>query len=447
MRIPYLICALMLFCGDVYGQWNTNLWPSWETQFNGKKRAWQVYSGLVETVDAAHVDDWVGSQWSEIPNPPTAPFFFTQRSRLISYKNITREMLEADIGGIWVDWTYTNAAGNFNTYFQTNTAYFDPPRFTVNSLCDLLDIPTNYFDYTPWFQLNGLGSNGITNDNFGGIGHQFGRVNTKTAAGGAFFPVGRTNVWFTTDYGWVYMRSVLDALVMTMHPHNTNVGVVVDQSNTRTLRYIADITFTNATWAGARALMTNHWKQNANWGNVAPLVADPAVLAFRWGTNASGHYHIELSPDLGSTEPNDLGRFEITDLSAKNTHSSIWFTAQLYSRAGTNSFFGAAVMDHYFDFTGVLTNYNTSQMLLSTGPVNIIGDFNWDYGGTNDTIRDSFIDFLPAASQTHSLSNFGQALNIQNHPTRLYVSPLGFVGKTPVVVRWDVTNGFKYVAD
>jgi len=109
--------------------------------------------------------------------------------------------------------------GSFNTWFaQTTNMWSGPdvadfPMLTVTGVCDHLNIPTNFFEYTPWRNLNMLGP--LTNDDdYAAIGHAHGWTNATTADGGDFFPASR-DTWFTTDYGWENMMRVIDVLVWT----------------------------------------------------------------------------------------------------------------------------------------------------------------------------------------------------------------------------------------
>jgi hypothetical protein len=80
----------------------------------------------------------------------------------------------------------------------------------VVGLCQVARLPTNYFSYTPWRCLNGLGP--FTND--ATVGHAHGWTNEYTAAGGTNFPAGRST-WYTTDYGWAGMSNAISTLTHT----------------------------------------------------------------------------------------------------------------------------------------------------------------------------------------------------------------------------------------
>jgi hypothetical protein len=75
-------------------------------------------------------------------------------------------------------------------------------------------LPTNFFDYTPWRDLSGIG--GFTNDLT--VGRPHGMTNQYTAAGGTNFPAGRSR-WYTTDYGIDGCKAFLDRLT-TINPYH-----------------------------------------------------------------------------------------------------------------------------------------------------------------------------------------------------------------------------------
>ena len=132
--IPFLIC--LLWAGPVIGQWNTNIWPSSKTYFDGRKRAMQVYSSLVEKATATATST----------NAIEFPGFFTQRSRLISYKSYIKDSLTTN----FVYSTITNAAGNFYSSNDLTSV----SMWSVTGLLADVGAPTNYFDSTPYFKLN-----------------------------------------------------------------------------------------------------------------------------------------------------------------------------------------------------------------------------------------------------------------------------------------------------
>lgn len=126
-----------------------------------------------------------------------------QRSMLIDLKTALKDMIPDTIYYLnWGGWINTNdlpdTGLNISNYL-----------FSVSSLCVACAVPINYFDYTPWRGLNGLG--GYTNDST--VGHPHGWTNEHTVAGGTNFPPGRTN-WYTTDYGFDQLRSLLSNMTV-----------------------------------------------------------------------------------------------------------------------------------------------------------------------------------------------------------------------------------------
>jgi hypothetical protein len=100
-----------------------------------------------------------------------------------------------------IDWIVANSASE---YSLTN-----PPLITNKThFLTLCRLPTNYFEYTPYRGIDGLGP--FTYD--ATVGHPHGWTNSYTATGGTNFPAGRTN-WYTTDYGFEGLMAVTNLLV------------------------------------------------------------------------------------------------------------------------------------------------------------------------------------------------------------------------------------------
>lgn len=105
--------------------------------------------------------------------------------------------------------------GGYWAYYDVDEAsltngYYEYPLMAVSQLCSIAKLPTNYFNYTPWRCLNGLGP--FTND--GSVGHAYGWTNATTATGGTNFSAGRST-WYTTDYGWDGIKAVIPYLIST----------------------------------------------------------------------------------------------------------------------------------------------------------------------------------------------------------------------------------------
>ena len=114
----------------------------------------------------------------------------------------------------WVDPAITDQSG-YLVYIQATspdgflTSYLST-KLTVAGVATNSRLPENYFTYTPWRALSGLGV--FTND--ATVGHPHGWTNEYTALGGTNFPPGRTN-WYTTDYGWDGLKAAVTNLKWT----------------------------------------------------------------------------------------------------------------------------------------------------------------------------------------------------------------------------------------
>jgi hypothetical protein len=132
-------------------------------------------------------------------------------------------------------------------------------------------MPTNWFDYTPYRGLTGLG--GFTNDP---TATPHGWTNEYTVAGGTNFPSGRST-WYTTDYGWSRMTNLLGVLTVTT-PHEVYysipypgwIDVVLQEPASYGFGQDLNLSYTSApaTWATAKSLADASYP--TNWGGYGP---------------------------------------------------------------------------------------------------------------------------------------------------------------------------------
>ena len=205
------MCVAMLASPVVAG-WDTNAWPSYDHPRQGKARANNCYSASVERAIAA--DNSLETL------PQELVWYRFQRGNLVQLKfnfkkTINNETPSFPSDDPFIDVSAFDTNETFDTYFSTNQSEREFPLLTVEALYDLAGIPTNYFEYTPWRYLSGLGP--FTNDTT--VGHGHGRTNAYTALGGTNFPGSRTN-WYTTDYGWQGLKDALDLAIYT-HGYQT----------------------------------------------------------------------------------------------------------------------------------------------------------------------------------------------------------------------------------
>ena len=194
-----------MFASTAYAQWDSSLYPTWESQRKQTDVMTNMYGAIVERVDV--IDG----------TAPDAPSFWrSNRARLIGWKEDIKSALDT---GSYVDESYS-ASSLYNSYFSDNQGGV-LPVLTVDRVCELAYLPTNYFDYTPYRCLNGLGA--FTNDTT--VGHAYGWTNSSTADGGSYFSGSRATR-YTTDYGWQGLKDVIDEMVFTAgNPtwvHSTN---------------------------------------------------------------------------------------------------------------------------------------------------------------------------------------------------------------------------------
>lgn len=155
-----------------------DVWPSWRHPKSGGLHWLDCYNACLERTVAGcgaglpdRVDGWR-----------------CQRSRLQAVKNWLSSQLTGSWSSYWID-TDDGVDPNENGDFS---------RLTKAKALQKANLPENYFDYTPWRAVHGLGWD--TTD--ASVGHPHGESNDYTQDGGTeYLPSGRT-CWYTTDYSW-----------------------------------------------------------------------------------------------------------------------------------------------------------------------------------------------------------------------------------------------------
>jgi hypothetical protein len=253
-RLQMIAAVWVLTAGLARGQLgtDTNCWPSQEKPRAVTNQIQQIYLALNErrdVVPTAYPSDGKGTL-----NAPA--WWRTARSELAAYKEWTKSRCKWFVDtNNFVDGKWTNS-----------TAAYPFPLFTVTALCASARIPTNYFEYTPWRGLSGLGP--YTND--ASVPYPYGWTNAYTLAGGTNFPAGRTN-WYTTDYGFSGFTSVVAQLRFTMWG---GVDLWNVASNMLAINGIPPATNGNymyadgTDWADCVQDMEAQWNDSGNWTNI-----------------------------------------------------------------------------------------------------------------------------------------------------------------------------------
>lgn len=184
-------------CADA--AWETN-WPSWQYPFQSASHLRQVCSGALERASVA-----ARCYGAEMPTNSitlASPGLYRSFHEGLT---LAKQALAASIP-YYVD---TNQTGEIASWAAASNQVL--PLLTWTGLCDRIRIPTNYLTYSPHRrEFNGLG--GSTTD-AGVIGHAHGGTNEFTAAGGPYFPSGRST-WYTTDYGYDPMKAILAEMAL-----------------------------------------------------------------------------------------------------------------------------------------------------------------------------------------------------------------------------------------
>jgi len=215
-----ILTILILIASQAVGAgWDTSVWPAYTVQRKGREQAEDCYHAVRERALASR---------STVPTAPS--WWRSQRSMLIDQKAKFKACLGVRTyihqmgnwtitANIWID---KGATGNYLDWLKNNrsssviitsnlTRAEAPivfPRITLDMIYATNNLPTNYFDHTPWRCLNGLGPF----DDDASVGHNHGWTNEYTAVGGSNFPSGRST-WYTTDYGWDGIKAAVGNLV------------------------------------------------------------------------------------------------------------------------------------------------------------------------------------------------------------------------------------------
>jgi len=372
-------------------QWNTNHWPSWETQTHGYQRSLQVFSSIWERCEAAGLS----------PETNLPARISGQRSELVAYKAAIGTLLP-----YYIDLSGTNASGHINGVSNL-------PVWSVTGILAHVNAPTNFLDYTPRAMLNGWGIFGTTNDNWSTVGRPHGYTNSATVAGGPFFDASRTaSNWYSTDYGWAYMQAIVNALIWTKDDGSFKTHSLIDE----------DYEETGANWATLRADFIS-WYTGTNTmrsysvGGAFLEVGGNETGRSIWGTNAVGDYVIRYETG-NRTELRGYG--ELSGISTQKAHA-----ADLYAAMTTYSSADYFVFDEAFPTQG-LSYYWAGMDAAAT---NYRRSAVW----TND-----WFNRIPTSAA--GFEYYGKFPN--NAP---YVPNQIDDGTARWVLRWDVSGGFDFV--
>lgn len=186
--------VIITAAANSYAGWPTNAWPSYDYPRHGVQQISNTYAAVAERSFAMEVSSAV----TNMSLLALTNYYYR------GYRELLKDVKTwvADNAQYFVDPMATN-----NVFLGDST---NLPMLTVSRICEYAQIPSNYFLYTPWRSLSGLG--GFTND--ATVGHPHGFTNDNTAAGGTNFP-GLRETWYTTDYGYAAIPDILDQLRYT----------------------------------------------------------------------------------------------------------------------------------------------------------------------------------------------------------------------------------------
>lgn len=356
----------------------SEVWPSQANPRQGYRHLSEVYTSCVERCRVAGV------------TLPVAPAWY--RFNRTVFTNC-KSRLQAAIPSYLVTNILDTTSPVASNYFGSNpgkTTHF--VKHTATGLLWICRMPTNYFAYTPWRSLSGLGGN--TND--ASVSYPYGDTNAFTVAGGTNFPPGRS-AWYTTDYGWQSWPTLISNLVWT--------GGADAWYRTNTWgTYIHYPESYDTTFAGMKTKVEALWQS-----------PDPTTGNFIWGAYAT-----------------DSGSYYNGALRASQFYSSIsslptqyLHYVEFYAWSTNQSFSNPGVQEYSAQGTPLQSNvlsyvcYESSSNAVSTGV----------FGNTN---MPSWVD-QPAANYDENGRGFAFVdYAVAPNTAQRYL------------IRWDNTGGFLF---
>lgn len=190
------VLLLLLFLPSLFADGWSDCWPSQEHPREGYRHLSELYTAVVERCYAAGLSNSL----------PSAPAWYrSNRTVLSGLKSKVSDLIPYYVHRAVLDtnspYCYTRAASQGSS--------FTVPMLTVTGVLCALNMPVNYFSYTPYRSISGAGGDIVS-----GIAYPVGFTNATTAAGGSWFPSGQTN-WYTTDYGYAKLPDLLNLLIWT----------------------------------------------------------------------------------------------------------------------------------------------------------------------------------------------------------------------------------------
>lgn len=388
-----VILVLVLSATSAFAGWTTPPFPTpdyFRTDDAKMDRMWQVWSASVERAWAAG-----------ITNPATAPAYRKERQFLVDWKKWVTNAMRS-----YADQTVFFGSGqtNFHTMPYIKALSHD-------MVIDWIDgagarIPTNYFEYTPWRQLNGEG---------------IPLSNANTQVG-----------YSTLDYGYVHVTNILAMMTWTIVSNPTTQGITFP-----TNEFGQSLT----AWGEPTDACAVGWSSYAAaqaGADACPYFASGVgqVPAPHWGT-AAFYYESDSSGTtnyyLADQVANRFNYRETVYTGMQCKADLYYYPIAAWSR-GTNPL--AANFD--FNAKGFnLVETNISHVSTTDKPVGT-NAFLVTFDATGAGA------WHPDDPATHGLEFFDDPPEAS--PLHGYANGWGFAAtRTWIILRWDATaDGFKY---
>ena len=222
----------------------SEVWPSQANPRQGYRQLSECYSSTVERCSAAG---------TTLPSAPT--WYRSNRGVLIDCKTRLASAIP-----LFLDTNLLASATPLaNAYFTNRPGVSTTFAFcSVTGLLVSCSLPTNYFTYTPYRSLTGLGAG--TNDTSTTYPHGF--TNAFTALGGTNWPGSQTN-WYSTDYGYAKLPDILNALRWTVGNASGSTVAQYEGTTNNTAGW------TDAVWQQLKTDASNQWaastSTNVGW--------------------------------------------------------------------------------------------------------------------------------------------------------------------------------------
>lgn len=155
-KLIMVAAATTVTAATALAQWS-DAWPSEQHPFRGQDHANETISALVERVTCLprQADNYLPSL--AFTNTHWWGNFFRHRDALVEFKYICENMIHGNRGQVPMYWLKPEACSDeaiIDILNATNGTFLNDYTWSNKvEFCQAYNMPTNWFDYTPWFRL------------------------------------------------------------------------------------------------------------------------------------------------------------------------------------------------------------------------------------------------------------------------------------------------------